>query len=32
MTMEECVHEIEIFTSANGNFNITTFEHMKKVK
>ena len=30
MTMEECVHEI--FTSANGNFKITTFEHMKKVK
>ena len=32
MTMEECVHAIEIFTSATGNFNITTFEHMMKMK
>ena len=32
VTMEECVHEIDIFISATGNFNITTFEHMKTMK
>ena len=32
VTMEECVHEIDIFTSATGNFNITTFKHMKTKK
>merc|ERR1712046_356234 len=32
VTMEECVGEIDIFTSATGNFNIITLEHMKKMK
>merc|ERR1712070_1174995 len=32
VTMEECVSEIDIFTSATGNFNIITLEHMKKMK
>merc|ERR1712161_95869 len=32
VTMDECVHEIDIFTSATGNFNIITLEHMKKMK
>jgi len=32
VTMEECVHDIDIFTSATGNFNIITLEHMKKMK
>merc|ERR1712106_477503 len=32
VTMEECVGEIDIFTSATGNFNIITVEHMKKMK
>merc|ERR1712109_184644 len=31
-TMEEVVAEIDIFTSATGNFNIITLEHMKKMK
>merc|ERR1711865_578052 len=31
-TMDECVAEIDIFTSATGNFNIITLEHMKKMK
>merc|ERR1712190_703407 len=31
-TMEEIVGEIDIFTSATGNFNIITLEHMKKMK
>merc|ERR1711976_1161489 len=30
--MEEVVGEIDIFTSATGNFNIITLEHMKKMK
>jgi len=30
--MEECVGDIDIFTSATGNFNIITLEHMKKMK
>jgi adenosylhomocysteinase len=30
--MESVVGEIDIFTSATGNFNIITFEHMKKMK
>ena len=30
--MEKCVHEIDIFISAIGNFNITTFEYMKMKK
>merc|ERR1712226_1066126 len=32
VTMESVVHEIDIFTSATGNFNIITLEHMKKMK
>merc|ERR1711988_1496676 len=32
VTMESCVSEIDIFTSATGNFNIITLEHMKKMK
>jgi adenosylhomocysteinase len=32
VTMEEVVHEIDIFVSATGNFNIITIEHMKKMK
>jgi adenosylhomocysteinase len=32
VTMEECVADIDIFTSATGNFNIITLEHMKKMK
>merc|ERR1711998_206320 len=32
VTMEDCVGEIDIFTSATGNFNIITLEHMKKMK
>merc|ERR1711878_24816 len=31
-TMEEVVGEIDIFTSATGNFDIITLEHMKKMK
>merc|ERR1711879_192132 len=31
-TMEDVVGEIDIFTSATGNFNIITIEHMKKMK
>merc|ERR1712061_55414 len=32
VTLEEVVGEIDIFTSATGNFNIITLEHMKKMK
>merc|ERR1712086_463100 len=32
VTMEECVGEIDIFTSATGNFNIITLAHMKNMK
>jgi adenosylhomocysteinase len=32
VTMEECVGEIDIFTSATGNFNIITLDHMKRMK
>jgi len=32
VTMESVVGEIDIFTSATGNFNIVTLEHMKKMK
>merc|ERR1711976_576308 len=32
VTMEEVVGEIDIFTSATGNFNIITLEHMQKMK
>merc|ERR1711920_1190525 len=32
VTMESVVDEIDIFTSATGNFNIITLEHMKKMK
>merc|ERR1711991_913918 len=32
VTMEDVVGEIDIFTSATGNFNIITIEHMKKMK
>merc|ERR1712019_106953 len=32
VTLEDVVHEIDIFTSATGNFNIITLEHMKKMK
>merc|ERR1712226_535871 len=32
VTMEEVVGDIDIFTSATGNFNIITLEHMKKMK
>merc|ERR1711976_453464 len=31
-TLESVVGEIDIFTSATGNFNIVTLEHMKKMK
>merc|ERR1712076_152367 len=30
--MESVLGEIDIFTSATGNFNIITLEHMKKMK
>merc|ERR1712187_793758 len=30
--MESVIGEIDIFTSATGNFNIITLEHMKKMK
>merc|ERR1712037_38115 len=30
--IESVVGEIDIFTSATGNFNIITLEHMKKMK
>merc|ERR1711936_639185 len=32
VTMESVVGEIDIFTSATGNFNIVTLEHMKSMK
>merc|ERR1739840_85869 len=32
VTMEDVVGDIDIFTSATGNFNIITLEHMKKMK
>jgi adenosylhomocysteinase len=32
VAMESCVGEVDIFTSATGNFNIITLEHMKKMK
>merc|ERR1712113_975432 len=32
VTLEEVVGEIDIFTSATGNFDIITLEHMKKMK
>merc|ERR1711912_202830 len=32
VTLEEVVGDIDIFTSATGNFNIITLEHMKKMK
>merc|ERR1712028_57131 len=32
VTIEEVVGEIDIFTSATGNFKIITLEHMKKMK
>merc|ERR1711913_64061 len=32
VTWESVVGEIDIFTSATGNFNIITLEHMKKMK
>merc|ERR1712109_142876 len=32
VTMESCVGEIDIFTSATGNFDIITVEHVKKMK
>merc|ERR1719158_2159083 len=32
VTIEEVVGEVDIFTSATGNFNIITLEHMKKMK
>merc|ERR1712095_143265 len=32
VTMESVVDEIVIFTSATGNFDIITLEHMKKMK
>jgi adenosylhomocysteinase len=32
VTIESVVGEIDIFTSATGNFNIITLEHMKKMK
>merc|ERR1712083_790297 len=32
VTMEEVVGEIDIFTSATGNFDIITLEHMKSMK
>merc|ERR1712092_3846 len=32
VTMESVVGEIDIFTSATGNFDIITVDHMKKMK
>merc|ERR1712022_45544 len=32
VTMEDVVGEIDIFTSATGNFDIITLDHMKKMK
>merc|ERR1711972_637059 len=32
VTMEDVVSEIDIFTSATGNYDIITLEHMKKMK
>jgi len=32
VTMESVVHEIDIFTSATGNYDIITLEHMKMMK
>merc|ERR1712178_269440 len=32
VTMESCVGEVDIFTSATGNFDIITLAHMKKMK
>merc|ERR1712005_7741 len=32
VTLDSVVGEIDIFTSATGNFNIITLEHMKKMK
>merc|ERR1712007_15908 len=32
VTIEEVIGEIDIFTSATGNFKIITLEHMKKMK
>merc|ERR1711976_1036509 len=32
VTMESVVSEVDIFTSATGNFDILTLEHMKKMK
>merc|ERR1711918_43791 len=32
VTMEDAVHEIDIFVSTTGNFNIITIDHMKKMK
>merc|ERR1719415_302536 len=32
VTMESVVGEIDIFTSATGNYDIITLEHMKKMK
>merc|ERR1712224_272529 len=32
VTMESVVGEVDIFTSATGNFNIITLDHMKKMK
>merc|ERR1739847_30016 len=32
MGIEKVVGEVDIFTSATGNFNIITLEHMKKMK
>merc|ERR1719215_2394662 len=32
VTMEAVVGDIDIFTSATGNFNIITLDHMKKMK
>merc|ERR1712054_389498 len=32
VTMDSVVGEVDIFTSATGNFNIITLEHMKKMK
>merc|ERR1712070_266240 len=31
-TLESVVHEIDIFVTTTGNFNIITLEHMKKMK
>jgi len=32
VTIEEVIGEVDIFTSATGNFKIITLEHMKKMK